>query len=812
MNPQSLYRPGRKESRSKNFCQMLLTVALHHRAIVKHLVLTLVCGTALVFSHSHGVTATHAAKRAFNTSPVCIVDPIVTSAGDNGSGSLRQAILDACDGSTITFNLESMPAITLSTSELLINKSLTVVGPGVTVQRSSSPDTPDFRIFHIDTGNFVVAFEGLTIRNGKSAGGAIYNASTSTVTISNSTISGNNSPFFCGGIYTEGSLTISGSTVVGNSADTQGGGICGGGTLTITNSTISSNSAIEGGGIVNFGTLMLVNAHVSSNVATFGGGGGIMNSGTATIVDSVIGDNSSGAELPNIAGGGGIYNQSGVSPATLSIRNSTISNNLAVRGGGIYLKDGSLNMIVSTIKGNVATRLPDQLAGRGGGVFNRDGQVSVTSSTISGNHADGNGGGVANSDGHGFISFVNSTISGNSSSSGGGIANRGSSTAVFKSCTISNNYAESVAGGIVSDGFSASIGNSVIADNHAGFSPDLQGHFGSLDYNLIGSAEIVTAYDFSGGPTGHNLTGIEARLAPLADNGGPTQTHALLYDSPAIDRGHAILDANNNPINVDQRGLTRPVDLDNSVYANVDDATDIGAFESQAILPLPAVVSADATIINESCPPSNGAIDPGERVTVHLKLSNDGPATSHLVATLQSGSGVIAPGSSQNFGVIAPGQPVARAFSFTVDPALSCGGTITATLQLHDRFVNLGTVSYTFTLGVNSGGSYVCTTPCGGVRLIVTSTLSRIDPDNVRANIALQNIGSITATSIRLETVKLGVLDGTWLTEVSGSLAPGESVIVPVNFETWFPGPGMLTVRGTYAGGNFSSSQRVSVP
>jgi hypothetical protein len=122
--------------------------------------------------------------------------------------------------------------------------------------------------------------------------------------------------------------------------------------------------------------------------------------------------------------------------------------------------------------------------------------------------------------------------------------------------------------------------------------------------------------------------------------------------------------------------------------------TRIGKFKFEA----KAIVANGTTLVNERCAPANGVIDPGETVTVTFKLKNTGGAsTNNLVATLQSSGGVTRITTSQNYGVIAVGATVGKDFSFIANGA--CGGTITATLQLQDGAKNLGTVSFTFTLG-----------------------------------------------------------------------------------------------------------------
>ncbi|MGH9802760.1 MAG: putative Ig domain-containing protein, partial [Blastocatellia bacterium] len=98
--------------------------------------------------------------------------------------------------------------------------------------------------------------------------------------------------------------------------------------------------------------------------------------------------------------------------------------------------------------------------------------------------------------------------------------------------------------------------------------------------------------------------------------------------------------------------------------------------------------------------PANDAIDPGENVTVNFTLKNIGrSATTNLTATLLSGSGVINPSSPQNYGAIPPlGGTATRAFSFRANG--TCGGQLSATVQLQDGATSLGSVVFTFTLGI----------------------------------------------------------------------------------------------------------------
>ena len=118
------------------------------------------------------------------------------------------------------------------------------------------------------------------------------------------------------------------------------------------------------------------------------------------------------------------------------------------------------------------------------------------------------------------------------------------------------------------------------------------------------------------------------------------------------------------------------------------------------LAPSAIIVSAGATLVAESCNPANGVLDPNETVTVSLCVQNTGGAdTANLVGTLAATGGVTSPSGPQNYGVVVAGGPaVCRNFTFTVNG--TCGGTVTASLQLQDGATNLGTITYTFTLGI----------------------------------------------------------------------------------------------------------------
>jgi hypothetical protein len=112
-------------------------------------------------------------------------------------------------------------------------------------------------------------------------------------------------------------------------------------------------------------------------------------------------------------------------------------------------------------------------------------------------------------------------------------------------------------------------------------------------------------------------------------------------------------------------------------------------------------IDGDATVVDESCLPANGVVDPGETVTVSFCLQNTGGAdTTDLVATLLPGGGVLSPSGSQSYGVkTAGGGSVCRDFTFTADPFLACGHSLTATFQLVDGPMNLGQAVFTIPTG-----------------------------------------------------------------------------------------------------------------
>ena len=245
----------------------------------------------------------------------------VFSGNDSGAGTLRQAIFDASSGDTINFVLsQGVTQIVLTSDELLLNKNLTINGPGadkLTVQVPFFGGVCPFhlsRSFHIAPATVTATLFGLTISGptvnctGSSAGGIL---NTGTLTISESTIVGNFPEGNGGGISNSGFLTITNSTISGNFANNQssyGGGIANTGTLTISNSTISGNTTgLSGGGIANLGggTLTITNSTVSGNGSSGSsncGGGIFTDAGSSTTARSTIIALNNGPSGPDVCG------------------------------------------------------------------------------------------------------------------------------------------------------------------------------------------------------------------------------------------------------------------------------------------------------------------------------------------------------------------------------------------------------------------------------------------------------------------------------------------------------------------------------
>jgi len=589
-------------------------------------------------------------------------DGVAETAPGNGVCTLRAAIQETnalagpdtinLPAGTYLLSIAGADEDASATGDLDIADDLTITGAdqATTIIDGGGLD----RVFDVHSGS-TVEISGVTVQNGSLWYGAgIRN--NSTLTLTSSTVSGNTGAHG-GGIYNRGTLTLINSTVTRNtSAAFGGGGIYSQGTLTVTGSTITTNVAGEGGGInIRTGTATITNTIISDNTGGGGSGGGINIAidTTLTLTGSTVHGNSARF------GGGMFINQRSV----VALSDSTVSNNMAsTDGGGIYIDRAEVTMSDSYITGNVATSrygggivnggilivtsstVSDNVANSGGGILN-GGDLTLTESIVSSNTAYVGAGILGD---RGTITLNDSTIRDNTAvSRGGGMRINGSVTTVNGS-TISGNAVSAGTGGGIHNTYPLTLTNSTISGNSANVGGGIYNSYmlGSLTLTNVtvndnsatdgggiyfGDGDVTlknsivannTGGDFGGaGVTslGHNLdsdgtgglsgpgdiSGVDPLVGPLADNGGPTFTHALLPGSPAIDAGDNI----DCPA-TDQRGVTRPLDGD----GDGNPICDIGAYEYEP--PTEPVV--EATV--DFDPDTLNLKSKGKVVTVYIEL------------------------------------------------------------------------------------------------------------------------------------------------------------------------------------------------
>ena len=312
--------------------------------------------------------------------------------------------------------------------------------------------------------------------------------------------------------------------------------------------TLSKNVTLDGSGAPGLtisgnhtDRVFIINANTTATLRTLtitnGYGwqlaGGILNNGSLTLDHALVTQNTMATDAGDYwQGGGGIYNGNG---AALNLIDSTVSNNQARwSGGGIYsFFNTTTNIVRSTINGNVSNDV-------GGGIRSL-GNFTITNSTISGNTATGwHGGAIFQTDGD--ITITNSTIANN----------------IGPDWAPSALFIGQFGGSFVP---TLTLTNTIITGNHwyacERFASGTASNVVSGGHNLL--------QDGSCNPTANDLIVGDAQIGSLADNGGPTLTHALLPSSQAINAADdAVCPA------TDQRGVTRPQGAH----------CDIGSYES----------------------------------------------------------------------------------------------------------------------------------------------------------------------------------------------------------------------------------------
>jgi hypothetical protein len=269
-----------------------------------------------------------------------------------------------------------------------------------------------------------------------------------------------------------------------------------------------------------------------------------------------------------LASGGGILF---LSPGVLTLSNVAVTNNsvtaAGARGAGIFTDSGAVSVQSSTISGNSNT----YGAGDGGGIFSQNGAVTLTNSTLANNSVAGynaDGAGVYAYGAAATVTLTNSTVSGNVDTGPNGTG--GAITTVRPSLRVVNSI---ISGNTNTNGFSPDIkfinygGSATFTASHS---------IVGVNYGTPLAPAPVGSPDANGNLVGTFGNSLDAHLGPLADNGGQTQTMALLAGSPAINAGDNSLADNpdGTPLKTDQRGM--------GFKRIVGGTVDMGAFEVQA--------------------------------------------------------------------------------------------------------------------------------------------------------------------------------------------------------------------------------------
>lgn len=508
---------------------------------------------------------------------------VVSNCDNAGNGSLRDTIALANSGDTV--DLSSLPDCTISLlgPVVITVDDLTIQGkPGtffVFPLVSLSGQSAIRPLTHTGTGKLrlkdMSIHDGLLPAQGSTTaqGGCLYSAGD--IYLTDSFMQDCSAHAFGTGAANGGAIFSLGSVFLDNTR--------------VTSSTaISASGSVRGGGIysqvstvVQGGSLILGNDAMTDG-NTLAMGGGVFSWSQMVVVDSIVTGNTASSAGED-AYGGGIAAQTSLSLYDSQVTNNTVQSGKFLSysknayGGGIWV-NGDFALHSSTIAGNQAVTDTTGTGGfsMGGGIA-ANGDVDIDRSTISGNMAE-RVAGVALAGGNALnpLSISNSTISGNVSSKspiGSGLF-LGHDAGVFN-CTITDNtesnLSDSVvaAGLYVNTGASVELSSSIVSGNrlHRGDNTDIPSDVGggggnSGDHDLVGHSTLQWGQ-------GDVIKDNTPNLGPLADNGGPTKTHALLSSSQAINAGLA------NGESTDQRDTGFP--------RTVGPTADIGAYELQIV-------------------------------------------------------------------------------------------------------------------------------------------------------------------------------------------------------------------------------------
>lgn len=518
-------------------------------------------------------SATSAARRAtlvvasaltlvsLGASPARAEVILVTTTADGGAGSLRAAF-DTANGNGQTDEIVLQAGATYD---------LTLCGGAVQENANADGDLDHF------------APEGLSITGN---GAVIRNTCPDERVIH---------------LVASGPFSLIGTTVTGGDAPGDGGAIesvSGSQEVKVTGSSFVANEAIGDGGAIESTSSPISVAEstfTQNRAGTDGGGdGGALETtdGGITVLRSAIVGNTAGGS------GGGIRT---CCDTPITITDSVITGNhaLSSTGGGIHTTDSPIDVVRSTISDNTAAN--------DGGAVRTSGDplhpIRVTDSTISGNTSGADGGAFRSSSSP--ITLTNTTVSGNAAASDGGAFRTTLAPVTANNVTFQGNSATAEGQAFDADA-SVQLSNTILS----GASPICTGvgPFTSGGYNIA----MDTTCALTGTGDQQNA---DPMVAPLADNGGPTQTHALQKGSPAVDAGNPAPPGSGGSacVGTDQRGLPRT------------GACDIGAYELTLCqtVPVNRIGTSDRDVLRGT-PGPDGILAFGGNDRVRALGGNDG--------------------------------------------------------------------------------------------------------------------------------------------------------------------------------------------
>ena len=394
--------------------------------------------------------------------------------------------------------------------------------------------------------------------------------------------------------------------------------------------------------------------------------------------------------------------------ASLELVNSVVTGNVATGdpnffgfayGAGLFL-DHNAGQTVTIANTTISN---NQNVGSGGGLrVDGSGETLIFSSTISGNSAP-SGGGVVHTPLNTTIHIVNSTIDGNQSSGTAGISVNNVAPAVIINSTVSNNTSSFGTGGISSSGGQLNLINSIVADNSGGTQNDLSATdaVGSPLPSAVTAVSslfetVPTGLGISDGDANGNIVGQDPQLGTLSDNGGLTQTNAITAGSPAQDAGSssAVISLNEATFGIDLNNdgdtndtITQPSQLPfdqrgEGVDRIFDNGTiDIGAFEVHSVANVDdtaPVVTAGQTF---SYPENQAA-----NSTIGTVVATDAVGVTGFAITAGNESNVFAIDNSGNLTLTAAGasavandfETTPNSFNLSITASDAAGNTSTA--------------------------------------------------------------------------------------------------------------------------------------